>query len=76
MDSKQLEKVAHNPVIQDVLQRVREAGLHKVASQMYNLEQIDLKSVITKLGQDLVYHQLKHKKIAEGLRDLQRSEKF
>lgn len=76
MDASELNKIAHNPVIQDVLQRIREAGLHKVASHMYGLEQVDLRSVVTKLGQDLMYHQLKHRKIAEGLRDLARSEKF
>lgn len=75
--SQLLEKVGSSqltlsPPLQDLMQRVRENGLHKVAAPLNAMPEFTFKNVITKLGEQMCLSQLKHQKIATGLRDLSR----
>lgn len=75
MNDDALQKVALNPAIRDVMQRVREAGLHKVARHLYNVEEVNLKTSLEKLGHDLFYNHLRHQKIRKGLEAYAKIEK-
>lgn len=58
-----------NPAMRSVMHRTREVGLHKVARVMQGHD-IDLSSVITKLGHDLTLHHQKHARIQDGIHAL------
>jgi len=58
-----------NPVMRSVVNRTRQAGLHKVARVLHGHE-IDLGSVVQKLGHDLTLHHQKHARVRDGIRAL------
>ena len=71
------DKLAESAVIQDVLQRVRQAGLHKVAAAMHNVDNFNVRVATEILGQRLVMNHARFSKTAAGLRalaDLEASE--
>lgn len=53
--------------VQDLLQRVREAGTNKVASYMYDRQEIDIADAARILGVKLAYLTLKRKRIEQGI---------
>lgn len=56
-----------NPHMQDVIQRVRETGLHKAAAPLYGMHEVTLKTAVDYLGTALIQQHLKHQKIASGI---------
>lgn len=56
-----------NPNLQDVMQRVREVGLHKVAAQMHNVPEFNIRVAVENLGMQLCLGELRREKIASGL---------
>lgn len=61
-------EITFGPQLRDVMQRVRETGLHKVAAQMHGVPTFDIKTAASVLGFQLLQTHLKHVKIAAGLR--------
>jgi len=59
-----------SPQMQDVMQRVRLAGLHKTASVLYGVPEINIKTAVQHLGTSLIRRELKYQKIASGLESL------
>jgi len=60
-------ELTFSPQMQDVMQRVREAGLHKVAAPLYDLPGVTLKTAVHSLGISLLQQHYKYQKIASGL---------
>lgn len=56
------------PAMQDVMQRVREVGLHKVAAQMHGMPEFGVRQAAELIGSSLVRAHLRQTKIAAGLR--------
>ena len=63
-------KLTFSPPILDLMQRVREHGLHKVASHLYNTKEFNVKVAVQLLGERLYTKDKKYQKIASGLRVL------
>ncbi len=61
---------ALSPTVQDVVNRVRTVGLHKVAAQLRNKQDFGLEDAISELSVKLAYEFLKQQKIASGLNSL------
>jgi hypothetical protein len=59
-----------NPAMQDVMQRVREVGLHKIATTLYDLDELSLPKIAQHLGTRLLLEHHKQEKIASGLNAL------
>ena len=71
-----LEKLAStqlnvSPAVADLMQRIRETGLHKVAAHMHNVPEFTFKTATQILGTQLIHQHLKFSKIASGIRALQ-----
>jgi hypothetical protein len=64
------EQLHLNPTLRDVMDRVRVAGLHKVAAQMHNVPEFELKTAAHTLGEQLYLQRKRQVKIASGLRAL------
>lgn len=64
------EELTLSPQMQSVMQRVRTAGLHKVAASLYEVPDVTLKVAVAHLGTSLVHHKMRHQKIASGLESL------
>lgn len=62
-----------NPMLQSVVNRTRQAGLHKVAGVMHGRD-INLGSVAAMLGRDLTLHHQKHARVQDGLSALRELE--
>ncbi len=62
------EQIHLGPSLRDVMQRVRETGLHKVAAQMHGVPELDIKTAASILGNRLLLAHLRQTKIAAGLR--------
>jgi hypothetical protein len=62
------EKIHLGPNLQDVMQRVREVGLHKVAAKLHDVPELDIKTAANILGARLLEAHLRQTKIAAGLR--------
>lgn len=60
-----------SPAMRDVMQRVREVGLHKVAAQIHNQPEFTLKVAAQVLGTELMRQHYKFSKVAAGIRALQ-----
>jgi len=60
-----------SPSINDLMLRVRQVGLHKVAAQMHGVPEFTFKAAAQILGTQLMHHHLKFSKIASGIRALQ-----
>lgn len=60
-----------SPAMQDVMQRVRQVGLHKIAAAQYGYDDFTLAHAVLELGTKLAYQHLKQQKIATGMRALQ-----
>jgi len=58
------------PALRDVMQRVREQGLHKTAGYMYGVPEITLKEAATIIGVKLAHMQAKHARVQRGLHKL------
>ena len=56
-----------SPQMQDVIQRVRETGLHKVAAPLYGIDELTLKTAVQQLSTSLLAQHYKYQKIASGL---------
>ncbi len=67
MNDEILRKIAHHPALADTIQRVREQGLHKVASQLYDLPEVTLAGVVEKLGSALYESHLRQQQIQKGI---------
>jgi hypothetical protein len=59
--------IAHSPIVSDVVSRVRQAGLHKVAAHMHAVPEFTLKTAAQILGTKLVEQNARYSKIAQGL---------
>jgi hypothetical protein len=59
-------RIGLSPALQDVVQRVKKAGLHKVAEQFYGQE-VTLPYAASKLGSQLVQNHRKFSKVASGI---------
>lgn len=60
-------ELTFSPQMQDVMQRVRETGLHKVAAPLYDLPDMTLKTAVHSLGISMLQQHYKYQKIASGL---------
>lgn len=60
-----------SPALTDLMQRVREVGLHKIAARMHNIPEFNIKAAAQLLGTKLVHQHFKYSKIASGIRALQ-----
>lgn len=67
MNDEILRKIAQHPALVDTMQRVRERGLHKVAAVMYELPEVNLPSVVQKLGAALYESHLRQQQIQKGI---------
>jgi len=56
-----------SPQMQDVIQRVRETGLHKVAAPLYGVDEVTLKTAVQQLSTAWLAQHYKYQKIASGL---------
>jgi hypothetical protein len=68
------QRDALSPAIQDLVARVGQVGLHKIAAQMRGKESLELRDVITELATKLAYQHLKQQKVAAGLASLKNLE--
>ena len=59
-----------SPAMQDVMQRVRQTGLHKVAAQLRGVPEFTLHTGMQELAFKLAYTHLRNQKIASGIRSL------
>jgi len=59
--------IASSPAISNIINRARQAGLHKIAAQMHNTPEFTLKTAVQVLGTRLAEHNARHAKIAQGL---------
>lgn len=66
------QQLNFNPSLKDVMQRVREVGLHKVAAQIHGTKEFGFKEAAQALGTRLVEHHLKYAKVNEGIKALNR----
>jgi len=62
------DQINVSPAMRDIMQRVRQAGLHKVAAQINGVPEFTLRTAASELGFQLLKSHLKHTKIAAGLR--------
>jgi hypothetical protein len=60
-----------NPAMHDLMQRVREVGLHKVAAHTHRVSKFTLKTAAWYIGKELTRQHMKFSKIASGIRALQ-----
>lgn len=72
LEENVLQKLATHPLFQDVIARVRTAGLHRTAACLApesaeNAESVTLKTAMARLGGQLLQQRLRHQKIASGL---------
>lgn len=76
MDHEQLlEKLGStqlnmSPAVRDVMQRVREVGLHKVAAHLHGVPEFNIQVAAQVLGTKLASHHLRFSKVAAGIRAL------
>jgi len=59
-----------SPAMLNVVQGVRQVGLHKIAAQMRGQDAFGLEHAVFELGTKLAYNYLKQQKIASGIRSL------
>jgi len=67
MNDDMLHKIANQPALLDIMQRVRERGLHKVAAVMYQMPEVNLPTVVHKLGAALYESRLRQQQIQKGI---------
>jgi len=60
-----------SPAMNDLMQRVREVGLHKVAAHTHGVSRFTIKTAAWYIGKELTRQHLKYSKIASGIRALQ-----
>lgn len=64
------DKLMQSAPLRDVVQRVREVGLHKVAADLHGVPEFNIKTAVAVLGQRLLLNQARYEKIASGIRAL------
>lgn len=55
------------PALQDLMQRVREVGLHKIAAHTHKVPEFTFKTAALHIGTELVRQHLKFSKVASGI---------